>query len=59
MANCLILYYIIGAEFVVAHGSQVVRWLYLLDGGARLDVESGFAKSYQWYESVDCQGDHK
>jgi hypothetical protein len=40
---------------VVAHGSQVVRWSYLPDGAARLDVESGFAKSYQWYESVDCQ----
>jgi hypothetical protein len=51
----IVLYYIIGAEFVVAHGSQVVRWPYLPDGAARLDVESGFAKSYQWYESVDCQ----
>ena len=40
---------------MVEDGSQVVRWSYLPDGAARLDVESGFAKSYQWYESVDCQ----
>ena len=40
---------------MVAHGSQIVRWSYLPDVGARLDVEGGFAKSYQWYESVNCQ----
>ena len=51
----IVLYYIIGAEFVIAHGSQVVRWSCLPDGAARLYVESGFAKSYQWYASVDCQ----
>jgi hypothetical protein len=44
-----------GIIVVVAHGSQPVRWLYLPDGAARLDVESGFVKSYQWYESADCQ----
>jgi hypothetical protein len=44
-----------GAMVVVAHGSQPLGWSYLPDGAARLDVESGFAKSYQWYESVDCQ----
>jgi hypothetical protein len=65
----IVLYYFISAEFVwrlnemplngtivvVAHVSQPFCWSYLPDGAARLDVESGFAKSYQWYESVDCQ----
>jgi hypothetical protein len=47
-----------GTIVVVAHGSQPLRWAYLPDGAARLDVESAFYPGLPMVQVGSLPSDH-